>query len=290
MYKKLPISVLVLTKNEEASLPCCLGALKDFDEVIVVDSESTDRTAQIAKEYGVRVEQFTWNGAYPKKKQWSLDHIQTKHKMVFLVDADEVITPGLVTELQKTDLTAAGYFVRGRYVWQGKILKHGMMNNKLCLFDKTKMEFPVSDDLDLTGDWEVEMHYQPVLKEGYENEPVAQIQTPLLHEACGNKQNWLEKHQFYARWEAGMVLRNGFPADPSPQRERLKRLFRRLPLRGVIAFFYSYLFKLGFLDGFAGLDFALARARYYGMINAALSASSTASEKSSAAHAVRSGL
>ena len=271
MDRKLPISVLIMAKNEAQALPRCLSALSGFEDVIVVDSHSKDGTAQIAQDYGARAEQFSWNGKYPRKTQWALDNLATKHDWVFLVDADEIIPQELITELRSLDFSCAGYFVRGLYLWQGKPLQHGLQNNKLCLFDKTRMTYPEIDDLDLTGGWEMEMHYQPVLKNGGAGEKTGQLRTPLFHDACQDKQSWLDKHKFYAAWEAGMILREGFPEDPSKTRELMKKFFRRMKLRSVIAFLHSYVFKRGFLDGAAGLDFALCRARYYQMVAAALS-------------------
>ncbi len=284
MSGKIPVSVLIMARNEEEALPRCLQALNDFEEIIVVDSYSTDKTAEIARRHGARVEQFTWNGQYPKKSQWALDTVQTKYDWVFLVDADEIVTAELIKELKKTDFSCAGYFVRGRYIWNSKMLKHGLVNNKLCLFDKTKLHYPTLDDLDLTEDWEMEMHYQPVLKDGFENERLGQIRAPLLHNAYADPINWEAKHQFYARWEAGMILKNAFPKDPSPLREGLKRVFRGLPLRGALMFIYSYVFKLGFLDSRAGYNFARARARYYQMVSEALSASSKEAVSGAAVH------
>jgi len=87
--QKIPASVLIQTKNEEASIERCLAALSDFDEVIVVDSNSVDRTAELAAASGATVINFTWNGAYPQKKQWQLEHAPTRHPWILFLDADE---------------------------------------------------------------------------------------------------------------------------------------------------------------------------------------------------------
>ena len=74
--QKIPVSVVVMTKNEERNIAKCLKALVEFDEVFVVDSDSTDATCAMATALGARVSNFQWNGKYPKKKQWlSLIHI-----------------------------------------------------------------------------------------------------------------------------------------------------------------------------------------------------------------------
>lgn len=263
----IPVSVIVVTKNEEPHLARCLAALSDFSEVIVVDSGSADNTAAIARQAGVRVVDFMWNGRYPKKRQWCLDHLELAHEWVFFVDADEVVPPDLVMEIRRLDFAMAGYFVKGRYVVNGKVLRRGLQNNKLCLFDRRKIEFPVVDDLDLPGMGEIEGHYQPVLKKSGAGEaPVGQLKTPLLHYAFDDPRAWERRHQGYALWEAGMIARKAYPRDPVPAREVLKGLFRAMRLRPVIAFLHCYIVKAGFLDGREGLLLAQSRHRYYRML------------------------
>lgn len=265
----IKISVLVTTLNEEARLPACLSALQKFDEVIVIDSNSADGTADVAQSFGARVENFEWNVKYPKKRQWALDHLNIKNDFIFFVDADEIVTADLFEEIKALNLLAAGYFVNGRYIWNGRPLKHGLINNKLVLFNRHKIEFPIVDDLDIEGMGEMEGHYQPVLKTAFKNERIEQLNAPLIHEAY---EGWEARHQRYARWEAEMIAREGYPKDPKPWRETLKRVFRKIPIRGVIAFLHSYVFKLGFLDGCAGYDFARSRLQYYQMVSVSLKA------------------
>jgi glycosyltransferase involved in cell wall biosynthesis len=265
----IPVSVIVTTKNEEDNIATCLNSLRDFDEVIVVDSDSNDRTKDIAEQRGASVYNFRWNGLYPKKRQWCIDYVSTKHDRIFFVDADEVLSVKLCEEIAVLDWSCAGYFVQGQYRFDGRLLQHGLRNNKLVLFDKTIIEFPVVDDLGIHGMGEMEGHYQPVCKRGFEGARLGQIKTPLVHAAFEDRNKWQARHERYAEWEAGMNARNAWPKDPVAGRERLKRLFRALPFRGVAAFVQSYIWKLGFLDGAAGFKFAICRAQYYAMISAA---------------------
>lgn len=270
MPQTIPVSVIITTYNEEHNMARCLTALKDFDEVIVVDSNSDDQTKEISLQHGARVENYTWNGAYPKKRQWILDHLKTQNDFIFFVDGDEVLTPDIINEISCLDFNAAGYFVKGQYVWFGKILKHGLINNKLCLFNKNKIEFPVVDDLNINGMGEIEGHYQPVLKVQYQDEAIDQVNAPLLHYAYEGADNWRARHERYAQWEAKMIKDNAYPVDPVAMREFLKKTFRKLPFRGAIAFCHSYFYKGGFLDGRAGYDFAKSRMHYYQLVNKAL--------------------
>ena len=274
----IPVSVIITTRNEEGNIARCLNALSNFDEVIVVDSNSNDRTCMIASDLGARIESFSWNGSYPKKRQWSLDHIETRHNMIFFVDADEVLTSRLVDEIKSvTDTSCAGYFVKGRYIWNGRALKHGLQNNKLVLFNRYKVEFPVVDDLDIAGMGEMEGHYQPVLKKKFAGEVLGQLVEPLLHYA--DNDNWHKRLKRYAHWEAEMIKRHAYPRDPSAVREFLKQMFRSMPFRPLIAFAHSYILKRGFLGGRAGFEFAKSRYTYYRMVSNALKNSRESSSK-----------
>jgi len=269
----IKVSVVITTLNEEQNLARCLGALKDFDDIIIFDSGSTDKTVEIAREYGARVESFEWNGRYPKKRQYFLDHVQTKYDYIFFVDADEQVTPELIHEIKALDLSCAGYFVKGAYHWRGKDLKHGLKNNKLALFDRRQIEFPVVDDLGAFCMGEMEGHYQPVLKPTYKDERIGVLHHPLVHFAHDDQAGWERRHQRYAMWEAGMIANGTYPREDNVWRERLKYIFRHMPARGLIAFVHSYLVKRGFMDGVAGFEFARSRQRYYNMVANALRAS-----------------
>jgi glycosyltransferase involved in cell wall biosynthesis len=263
----IPATVIITTFNEEENLGACLNALKDFDDVIVVDSNSTDKTQEIATEFSAQVINYTWDRCYPKKRQWCLDHLETKYDFIFFVDADEIVTTKLIKEIKILDFQCAGYFVKGQYVWNDQVLRHGLVNNKLCLINKNKIEFPVVDDLDIEGMGEIEGHYQPVLKPEYRYEKIKQLDHCLIHDALDG---WEERHQRYAKWEAKMIKRKAYPKDPVPWRDKLKQIFRKMPYRNIVAFLHCYIFKLGFLDGRDGYDFAKSRARYYSLVSQAL--------------------
>jgi len=266
------VSVLITTLNAADSLPACLASLKDFDEVIIIDSNSSDKTQKIAQEHCATFINYQWDGQYPKKRQWCLDNLDIRNEFIFFVDADEVLTSELIEEIKYLNFDVAGYFVRGHYVWKNKTLKHGLKNNKLALFHRHKIEFPVVDDLDIEGMGEIEGHYQPVLKDLYKHEPIGQLKSGLQHNAYEDTERWNARHLRYAQWEADMIRRNAYPKDPNRMRECLKNRFRQLPMRGLIAFCHSYFLKLGFLDGLAGYEFAQSRRQYYQMVKTALSA------------------
>lgn len=265
---KIPVSVIVATRNEARRLGRCLAALAGFDEIIVVDSASIDATKDIARIAGAQVVDFVWNGAYPKKRQWCLDHLPTRHDWILFVDADEIMTAEQADEIRRLfpDPSCDGYFIPGRYVIGGRVLRHGLQNAKLALFQRTKFRYPEINDIGLPGLGDVEGHYQPVFCAS--DIKIGRLHNALLHEA---EDGWESRHQKYALWEAGMNIRNAWPVDPVSYRQFLKVAFRRLPFRGAIAFLHCYVLKAGFLDGAAGFKFAMTRARYYRMVASATS-------------------
>lgn len=259
---KIPVTAIIVTRNEEEKIAACLEALQAFSQLIVVDSQSADKTRDIARASGAELACFTWNHAYPKKRQWSLDTLPIAHDFVFFVDADEIVTESLLEELRDLDFSCAGYFVPGQYVWKGRTLQYGLRNHKLALMDRRKMEFPVIDDLGAPGMGEIEGHYQPVFKPGQSGK-LGALKEPLLHDA---QSGWEARHRRYAAWEKYMNRHDSWPRDPVFWREMAKRFLRNFPFRPALAFFHSYILKRGFLDGAAGFDFARSRREYYRMI------------------------
>src|SRR4051812_32854307 len=97
--KKVPVSFLIPIRNEEANLPRCLGAISWADEIFVVDSYSMDASAAIAQEYGAKVVQFDFVPPWPKKKNWALENLPFRNEWVFILDADEVLSPNADAEI-----------------------------------------------------------------------------------------------------------------------------------------------------------------------------------------------
>jgi glycosyltransferase involved in cell wall biosynthesis len=166
---KIPVTVIVMTKNEERNIEKCLSSLTSFDEIFVVDSNSTDQTQSLAKRWGANVINFTWNGRYPKKKQWSLENLDIKNDWVLYVDADEIVTKAIQNEIMRTLFgkgskpTCKGYFIGFDYYFDGKLLRHGHKPFKLCLLNRKYSEFIEVDDLAVKNMWEVEGHYHPTV-------------------------------------------------------------------------------------------------------------------------------
>jgi len=263
---RIPVSVVIITKNEEANIRTCLAELDRFAEVFVVDSNSSDATPAIAASMGARVVPFTWNGRYPKKKQWSLENLPFGHDWVLWVDADEQLSPEVVAEIatiMQEGPKATGYFLRLDNSFLGKRLRHGIENFKLVMFDRRKSRWPDYDDLDLPTKMEIELHFQPIV-EG----PIAALRNRALHADFKDLHHFLDRLNRYSDWEA-VVRSKGYIATGESQfasRALLKRIFHHMPGKPLAVFLYSYVYKLGFLDGRAGFAFAASRFWYYWQI------------------------
>lgn len=271
------ISVIVLTKNEEKRIARCLKPLStEFSDIRVVDSASDDDTVRIAKGFGAQVSDFHWNGKYPKKYQWSLEYLDGLNDWVLFVDADEIVTPELIAELDGLSLQGAGYYIPSRYSVDGQVLRYGLVNKKLCLLNRHKMIFPVVNDLDIAGGvGEIEGHYQPVRRNYFRQEKIGGLRSFMIHEALEDERTWVRKHERYAHWEAEMDRRAAWPHDPSMVRHVMKSVFKALPWRSGIAFLHSYIWRLGVLDGKAGFKLAKSRYLYYRRITQIASETST---------------
>lgn len=260
---EIPVSVVVLTKNEERNLAACLDSVAGFAEVFVVDSASEDGTRAVALALGALVIDFEWDGRYPKKKQWCLDHLPFSHDWVLYLDADERLTPELADEVRQTVAEGGprrGCFADLDYVFLGRRLRHGHRVRKLVLFDRRVARFLDYPDLDATNMWEVEGHYQPVI-----GGPVGLLRGRILHEDHDSLYHWFERHNRYSDWEAVLRRRGTILPGEAQTRSRrlLKRAFARTPLKGTVAFLESYVLRRGFLDGTSGLHYAVARGFYY---------------------------
>lgn len=257
-----------MTKNEEKNIVKCLRSVSSFDQIFVVDSSSTDRTRELATSLGAEVFDFKWNGKYPKKKQWCLENLPFRNDWVFYVDADEEVYPETAREihdvlLKKTAHT--GYFAAYDYVFSGKVLKHGHQVFKLVLFNRHKGRFIDYDDLAASNMWEVEGHYQPRI-----DGSTGILKNKLLHNDHDSLFHYFARHNRYSDWEA-VVRSNDAIVKTEEAQQRLRKImkvvFNALPFQGFIAFVHSFIFKFGFLDGRAGLDFALSRAFYYWQVS-----------------------
>src|SRR5215471_10927864 len=260
----LPITVIVAARNEAHNLPRCLESLRCAGEVYVVDSQSTDATVQIAESYGAHVVQFHYRGGWPKKRQWAMDSLPLTYEWIFLVDADEALTPELAAEIRSAIRNPAydGYYVALRMFFLGRELRHsGASFYKLSLFRRGKGRFEcrLRDQDPSMADMEIHEHV--VLEEDSKSR-TARLKSPLLHHNVESLSRYIHKHDEYSNWEARVWCEgenNARDLKPSlfgsqAQRRRwLRKRFFALPGSSVLFFLYKYILALGFLDGIPGL-------------------------------------
>jgi len=263
----ITVSVVVMTKNEEKNIVACLESLQNFMEIFVVDSNSTDKTVILAKERGASIANFTWDGKYPKKKQWCLENLPFSYEWVLYVDADEIV-PQLVAaeirEIMEQGPNHDGYFIEYDYVFLGRVLKYGHKVNKLVLFNKKKGRFLDYDDLDVVNMWEVEGHYQPQITGS-----VGKMRSKMVHHDHEDLFSFYEKLNKYSDWEAYLRLK-GILRTEKQARLRSRRIIQKIekyiPFRWAVMFVYSYILRLGFLDGAEGFYYAMTLGIYHAMI------------------------
>lgn len=259
----IDISVLVPAKNEVRNIGRCLKALEDWaDEIVVVDSQSTDGTVELAQKHGAKALQFHYKGGWPKKRQWALDNYAFRHDWILLLDADEIVTPELKEEISKAiqDPQFDGYGIRLEIVFLGRQLKHGGMDfYKTALFKKGRGCFEKRLERQDQSMSDIEIH-EHVAVDG----ALGRLKNAIRHENFNTLDRYIVKHNEYSNWEAKVHLEGEeTEIKPSPfgtqaqKRRWLKNTFRMFPGSSFLRFFHSYILRLGFLDGRAGLIYCM---------------------------------
>jgi glycosyltransferase involved in cell wall biosynthesis len=257
---KAPVSVLVITHNEAMHIGTCLRSVRDWaDEIFVVDSHSTDETCRIADAEGAQVVAHAFE--YPaQQKNWALANLPLRNDWVLLLDADEHVPPELRDEIAAVVAANGngfdGFCLRYRLIFYGKWIRHcGWYPSWILrLARRSKMRFedrPVDEHLLVDG-------------------PTGRLRNDLIHESRRDLAFWIEKHNRYSSQNAQLYadLRRGTRATGTlpgrvlgsqAQRKRYikQRIWPYLPARGLWFFFYMYVFRLGFLDGYRGLMFCV---------------------------------
>lgn len=256
----MSVSVFIQTLNEENNLPRCLDSLKWSDDIVILDSFSTDNTKKIAEEYGCRFYQRNYDGR-ANNQNWAVKNIKFKNPWVWYVDADEVTPEALMNEILENcekNNSYNAFFVRRKNFFQGKWLKHcGGENAWICrLWKPNKISWDRGANPVAIVDGEI----------GY-------LKTRFDHYffSKGYKE-WFDRHNIYSSYEAEETiksLKNSdfkfsdlFSKDKIDRRNAQKKLSFRLPGRPLFRFLHMYIYCGGFLDGFPGLTYSTMIAFY----------------------------
>ncbi len=255
------ISVLILTRNEERDLPGCLRSVQWSDDVWVLDSLSTDRTRAIAEAAAAKVVERAFDN-WASHQNWALQNIPFRYPWVFYLDADERVSEGLglcLREVAADPGAHVAFEVRRRDFLYGTWLRHVQLSAWYTrLFQPSKMRYerlvnPVSIVDGSTGRVSGALDHFPFSK-------------GMAH--------WIDRHNDYSSREAQQLLLNRASAPPfrlrdaffqkdfQARRKQQKQFFYRLPARPLLKFLLIYVAKRGFLDGRAGLTYALLQSIY----------------------------
>lgn len=259
MVEPVPVSLLVLTLNEEANLPGCLASAAGFDDLVVLDSGSTDRTVERARAAGARVFTHPFAG-FAAQRNHAHEAITFRHPWVFHLDADERLTPALIAACAalRPDAPCDGWFAAPRMMFRGRWLRH-------CT------DYPA---------WQARCgrargfrfvqagHGQredPTMRMGY-------LAGDYLHDVSDTGSSaWDARHRRYARDEAsqhagqapGAAAWRRLLRGPALERRRaLKALSYRLPCRPTLRLLYQYVLRGGWRDGAGAWEYCQALARY----------------------------
>jgi len=260
MKNKIAVSVIVSVKNEELNLSNCLEKLNAFSEVIVVDSNSTDKTPIIVNEFNFKLVNFNWNGKFPKKRNWVLENIPLKNNWVLFLDADEILTPQFIEEVSKKikDKNNSGYWIFYNNFFMGKEQRFGLKMRKLSLFKKNSGRFEKIDE-DMWSKLDMEIHEHPIIKG-----KVGYIKSTIIHNDFRGLDHFIHKHNQYSTWEAKRYLKNyNFINIKFTFRQNIKYFLIWAGVLPLTYFIVTYFFKLGFLDGKTGYYFARYKANYF---------------------------
>ncbi len=259
-----PVTVVILTLNEERNLPACLDSLIGFDDIHVLDCGSSDRTTAIAAERGVPVHLNPFHG-FGQQRNWAIDNIPTKHGWQLHLDADERMSPELAAELASVvaaDSPHGGFRVPSKLMFAGRWLRYAGQYPafQVRFFHKSRLRFA-----DHGHGQREESAF-----------PIGNLREPLIHYAFSKGvDQWFIKHVGYARREAEQAFRRDgsgeaaslFSGEAAVRRRALKHLTRRLPARYVLRLAYMLFCQRAILDGWAGVTYSHMVAVYEGMID-----------------------
>lgn len=256
------ISVLILTKNEELDLPGCLDSVAWSDDVHVFDSHSTDRTVEIAQKAAAKVTQREFDN-YAAQRNAALHGLKFRHEWVLLLDADERVPAPLTREIKDfvnaPPAMVAAARLRRRDFFMGTWLKHAQLSPffiRLVRPERVRYEREVNEVINVDG-------------------TIFDLQNPYDHFPFSKGlRHWIDKHNVYSTLEAKVAAGslNGrkryslgralWAEDFNERRVHQKGLFLKLPFRPFIKFFYLMVVRRAFLDGRAGITYAVLQSVY----------------------------
>lgn len=249
------VSIFILTLNEEINIEACMRTVDWADDIVVLDSFSTDRTVEIAEACGARVVQRKFDN-WSSHQNWAMRNIKFKHRWVFYLDADERMTEALRAEVEQAasdpESCYMGYYCQRTNFFMGKpITRVYPPVDILRFFRPEKIRF--------------ERLVNPIaIVDG----PTGRMRNRFLHYNFSKGiAEWVDKHNKYSTaeaLEADKILKSTsdadvsvFSGDRAVRRMAIKNITVRLPGRPFLKVFYLYFVRMGFLDGIPGLTYCV---------------------------------
>ncbi len=232
----MKLSVLLIVKNEEKNIPDCLSRLSWADEILIVDSGSTDQTIPLAQQRGAKVISHPFKD-FASQRNFALT--QASGDWIFFVDADERVTPELEMEIRDVihhQVAPKLYAIPRRTYFFGHRLH----------FSDTQNDAPIRLFPKGCAEW-----MQPVHETLRSSLPVQCLKSPLLHFSTRDRAHYEQKLEFYIPLELLTM-----------EQKKLRPSRWDSFLRPLAKFFYLYLIRLGILDGIPGLQYAILSAYY----------------------------
>jgi glycosyltransferase involved in cell wall biosynthesis len=255
------LSIYILTHNEEVDIAACIESAMLSDDIIVVDSCSSDRTVEIASRYPVRIIEHAFE-SHGKQRTWMLESVTPKYEWVYILEADERMTPELFAECVAATKNPdyIGYYVAERVIFMNHWIRYSTQypRYQMRLFRHGKVWFTDYG------------HTEREVCDG----ATSFIKETYPHYTCSKGlTRWIEKHNRYSTDEAKETvyqLEKGnvnwqdlFLGKSEVERRRaLKDVSLRIPARPLTRFIYMYFFLGGCLDGQAGLAWCTLQAFY----------------------------
>jgi glycosyltransferase involved in cell wall biosynthesis len=272
--EKAPVSVIILTYNEEANIRACLESIQSLtEEVFLVDSFSTDKTLEIAREYTEHIFQNPWSN-YARQRQWALEHLPFKHDWIFFLDADERFTKPVINEITQVVNNEmqqphyGGYYVPRKFLFLGRQIRYGGCQGGL-------------KELRLCNRHHLSIGERAGHEVYVSNKEVSSLKEPFIHEDQKPLSAWIDRHNRYSNSRAAHLwnLQN----EPAEQMQALsfsvdrklylkekfrQKVWHKLPLgmRPALSFIIQYVFRFGFLDGIAGFIYHFLHAFWYPLL------------------------
>ena len=233
---KIPVSVAIITHNEELNIKDALESVNEFEDVIVVDAFSDDKTADICRTFDCRFFQHKWQG-FARQKQMAVDY--AKEQWVLILDADERVTPELrkEIELRITDNSFKGFYIPRKNFFLGRWIKHSgwWPDHTLRFFRK-----------DVSHMEQREVHEKVKVKG-----PVGYMQAPLEHHTYRTISDYIKKMENYSNLAAKEMGGKGIAAS-----------IVSMVCSPIIVFMKMYVVRQGFRDGIHGIILAVLYSIY----------------------------